>query len=106
MARSITLEAMAGLDKDGFTLVDVRRQKDYEKGGPPIPGALRQDPETTDWDLWAGDQAEKELTIVYCVRGGPVSQAAADRIEQAGGAVSFLEGGLEAWEKGKNRDEG
>ena len=37
------------------------------------------------------------LTVVYCVKGGFVSQSVADKLQKNGLEAVFLEGGLNAW---------
>jgi uncharacterized protein len=80
------------------TLIDVRRKTDYEADPKKIAGAVWRDPEKIeDWvkDLPAGAPA-----VVYCVKGGSVSQSVADRLQKGGREAVFLEGGLNAWTDG------
>ena len=77
------------------TLIDVRRKTDYGADPKKIVGAIRRDPEKIeDWikDLPAGAPA-----VVYCVKGGSVSQSVADRMRREGLDAVFLEGGIKAW---------
>lgn len=76
-------------------LIDVRRQTDYEASPKKLPGAIRRDPaKIEDWikDLPSGVPA-----VVYCVKGGSVSQSVADRMRKEGLDAVFLEGGIKAW---------
>jgi len=40
--------------------------------------------------------------IVYCVKGGPVSQSTADRLAEKGFDVRYLQGGVMAWNAAGN----
>jgi len=40
--------------------------------------------------------------IVYCVKGGPVSQSTADRLAEKGFDVRYLQGGILAWNAAGN----
>ena len=82
------------------TLIDVRRRTDYE-ASDQIAGAIRRDPE--EIENWSKDLPTDTPTVVYCVRGGSVSQGVAEQLKQMGIQAVFLEGGLKAWkENGSN----
>jgi len=71
----------------------VRRKADYEAAPATIPGAIWRDPEQID-------QWRSELngpTVLYCVRGGSVSQSVCKQLNEAGIAATYLDGGLAAW---------
>ncbi len=83
-------------------LIDVRRKTDYETSPEKITGAAWKDPEKMD--SWIKDLPPETLTVVYCVRGGNVSQGVAERLQKEGFQAFFLEGGLKAWqEDGQNK---
>ena len=76
-------------------LLDVRRKTDFEANPSMIPGSTWRDPERiTDW---IKDLPIDRPTVAYCARGGSVSQAIADRLQQEGLPAMFLKGGLQAW---------
>ncbi len=81
-----------------LTLLDVRRKVDYEASPARIPGARWRDPE--DVAQWCAELASGGTTVVYCVKGGAVSQSVADRLRGEGCDVFFLQGGLKAWTEG------
>ena len=62
---------------DTVTLLDVRRRTDYEAAPQKIAGAVWRDPEKID--LWATQLPAGNRTVVYCVKGGSVSQSVAVR---------------------------
>lgn len=103
MTRSINIKELSVLLKDNsnVTLLDVRRKTDYEASPQKIPGAAWQDPEKIE--TWISRLPVDKSTVVYCVKGGSVSQSVADRLQQNNIETVFLEGGLNAWiENGKS----
>ena len=97
MADSITIEELKTRLETGsdFLLLDVRRKDDYHASPKTIENAEWHDPATiADW----GDSIPKQKeVIVYCVKGGPVSQSVADQLLSRQCNVKFLEGGIKAW---------
>jgi uncharacterized protein len=80
---------------DTVTLLDVRRKKDYEATPQKIAGSVWRDPEKID--AWVTQLPVGNRTVVYCVKGGSVSQSVAERLRTEGLDALFLEGGLKAW---------
>jgi rhodanese-related sulfurtransferase len=99
MADSITSkELKALLEKDPETvLLDVRRKVDYEAAPRTIGRAAWRDPEKID--EWADQIPKNRKVVVYCVKGGSVSQSTAGRLQQSHSDVRFLLGGLKSWEE-------
>jgi rhodanese-related sulfurtransferase len=97
MADAITPEELKSmLDSDRKpTVFDVRRRADFEAAPQKIGPAVWHDPEKAD--EWIGDVPADRPVIVYCVKGGTVSQSIADRLEQRNREVKFLQGGIKAW---------
>lgn len=91
------LKTLLTTPKD-LTLLDVRRKADFQASSVKIPNAVWQDPETID--TWIRQLSVDHLTIVYCVKGGSVSQFVTDRLRREGLEASFLEGGIQAWTAG------
>ena len=84
----------------GLTLLDVRRRADYEASPAKIPGARWRDPEMIDH--WSGELQAGGVAVVYCVKGGPVSQSVTEGLRRTGCDAVYLKGGLKAWaESGK-----
>jgi rhodanese-related sulfurtransferase len=79
--------------KGAITLLDVRRKADYEAAPATIPGAVWRDPEQVD--QWRSELSG--ATVLYCVRGGSVSQSVCKQLSEAGISATYLEGGLAAW---------
>jgi rhodanese-related sulfurtransferase len=99
MSRTITPQALKeqmSQDKD-ILVLDVRRDADYEADTRMIPGAVRHNPEQVD--QWAEEIPKDKDVVVYCIRGGSVSNSVVDKLLAAGVSVRYIEGGWEAWKK-------
>jgi rhodanese-related sulfurtransferase len=85
------------IKKKNVCVIDVRRKADYEKSPEMIAGATWHDPEkVTEWSKTL--PKDQEL-VVYCVRGGSVSQGVATALQESHPAARFLEGGILGWEE-------
>jgi len=73
----------------------VRREADYAASSETIPGALWKNPEKID--AWIGALPLTQDVVIYCVRGGGVSNSVVDRLQAAGVKARFIEGGIEAY---------
>ena len=99
MSRTITPQALKeqmSQDKD-ILVLDVRRDADYKADTQMIPGADRHSPEQVD--QWAEEIPKDKDVVVYCIRGGSVSNSVVDKLLSAGVSVRYIEGGWEAWKK-------
>ena len=85
----------AKLNPDTVLVFDVRREADYAASSETIPGALWKNPEKID--AWVGALPRTLDVVVYCVRGGSVSNSVVDRLQAEGVKARFIEGGIEAW---------
>ena len=97
MSRSISAQALKELlnQKQSVSVLDVRRKSDYESSPQMIESASWYDPEKMD--EWIDRVPKDREVVVYCVKGGSVSQGVADRLQKAQCRVRFLEGGIKAW---------
>ena len=97
MAESISVQELQKLlkEKKNITVLDVRRKGDYEASPQKIENATWHDPEKMD-ELINGVPRDRQL-VVYCVKGGSVSQSVADRLQNNQCKVKYLEGGIKAW---------
>jgi rhodanese-related sulfurtransferase len=97
MANAITLQELkvliAGEGKPA--LFDVRRKADFEAAPKKIAGAAWLDPEKVD--EWSDQIPQDRPVVVYCAKGGSVSQSIADRLQQTHPDVKFVQGGIKAW---------
>ena len=87
--------APADLDPDTTLVFDVRRESDYAASNESIPGALWKNPDKID--AWIEAVPRTLDVVIYCVRGGSVSNSVVDRLQAAGVKARFIEGGLEAY---------
>ena len=80
---------------EDILLLDLRKQEDFDADPVLLQGAVKLDPsKVSTWeDLVAG----KPNTVIYCARGGSISQSIQKHFEQKGIAIPYLEGGLAAW---------
>jgi len=76
-------------------ILDVRRATDRDASTEQLPGANWKDPEKlADW----ADGLPKDQDIVlYCVRGGSVSNSVVGALQAKGLKARFIEGGIEGW---------
>lgn len=75
--------------KGDITLLDVRRKTDYEAAPEKIPGAVWRDPEQVD--QWRSElPTDGTATVIYCVRGGSVSQSVCQQLKAAGIEATIL----------------
>jgi len=99
MDKTITPTELAGLldARKNITLLDVRRKEDYIKSADVIGEAQWKDPAAVD--QWKHTLSNQQDVVIYCVRGGSVSQTVQKQLVEAGIKATYLEGGLEAFNK-------
>lgn len=78
-------------------LIDVRRKSDLDADASKLPGASWHDPEQID--AWAQQMPKDQDVVLYCVRGGGVSNSVVDKLQAAGVKARFIEGGIVAWKE-------
>lgn len=100
MSTSITkAELKDKLTNNTVCLLDVRRKADYEKSPEMIVGAIWHDPENVE--EWSQTLPSDQDLVVYCVKGGSVSQSVADTLRKSRPDVRFLAGGILEWQDGE-----
>jgi rhodanese-related sulfurtransferase len=94
MERTIKPETLKA-ELAGKFILDVRRAADREAASEQVPGATWRNPEQlADW----ADQLPPDQDVVlYCVRGGSVSNSVVDALQARGLKARFIEGGIEGW---------
>jgi phage shock protein E len=76
-------------------VLDVRREADYAASNESLPGAHWKNPELLlDW---ADSLPQDRAIVLYCVRGGAVSNSVVDALQAKGLQARFIEGGFDAW---------
>jgi len=94
MERSISPDAL----KTQLTevhLIDVRRKADRDASSDVLPGATWHDPEQLT--QWSGELPTGKPIVLYCVRGGSVSNSVVNALQARGLNARFIEGGIEGW---------
>ncbi|BAU47774.1 sulfurtransferase [Sulfurifustis variabilis] len=76
-------------------VLDVRRKSDYDSDNARLPGAQWRDPEKIA--EWSTSLPKDSDVVIYCVRGGSVSNSVVDHLQANGVRARFIEGGIEAW---------
>jgi rhodanese-related sulfurtransferase len=90
----MTSDEFMALDDQNTVILDVRRDNDYEASTEVVPGSTWKDP--SKMDDWVNTVSKEDPVVVYCVRGGGVSNSVVDRLQSEGIKARFIEGGIEA----------
>lgn len=85
------------LETKNVALIDVRRKADYEADPHLIPGATWRNPE--EIESWSRELPRDRSVVVYCVKGGSVSQSITDTLTRRQINACYVEGGLRAWKE-------
>jgi len=92
MKRTITPSELKERHSE-FTVIDVRRRTDYD--GNVILNAEWHDPD--DVNNWAKSLPIDKEIVLYCARGGSVSNKVLDSLLAANISARYIEGGIEGW---------
>lgn len=94
MDRGIKPEALKN-ELTGKLILDVRRAADREAAPAQLPGAQWKNPEQLA--EWADSLPRDQDIVLYCARGGSVSNSVVNALQAKGLKARFIEGGLEGW---------
>lgn len=94
MERSINPETLKN-ELAGKLILDVRRAVDRDASPEQLAGAHWYNPEHVA--EWSGALPKDRDIVLYCVRGGSVSNAVVDALQARGYRARFIEGGIEGW---------
>jgi rhodanese-related sulfurtransferase len=94
MDRGINPETLKA-ELAGMYVLDVRRAADHAASGEQLGGANWKNPE--DIAQWADALPKDQDIVLYCVRGGAVSNSVVDALRAKGLKACFIEGGIEGW---------
>lgn len=83
------------VNPDTTLIFDVRRESDHAASNETLPGAIWKNPDKID--AWIGAVPRTQDVVIYCVRGGSVSNSVVDRLQAAGVKARYIEGGLEGY---------
>jgi rhodanese-related sulfurtransferase len=96
MERTIKPDDLKRMIRQAVPVVlDVRRKNDYDADTVRLPGAQWRNPE--ELAQWAGGLPRDREVVVYCARGGSVSNAVIDHLHRLGLRARYIEGGIEGW---------
>ena len=93
---TITAAEQADLFTSGkkITLLDVRRKDDFDKAPQTFASAQWKNP--AEIDQWLPTVPADTEVVIYCARGGSVSQSVQQRLAENGIKARYVEGGLAA----------
>ena len=94
MERTIKPETLKN-ELTGSLILDVRRVADREAAPEHLPGAKWKNPEQLA--EWADSLPQDQDIVLYCARGGSVSNSVVDVLQSKGLKARFIEGGIEGW---------
>lgn len=96
MSRTISPNDLkAVVEKRSALILDVRRKNDLDTDTVMLPGAQWMNPEQVA--EWGKALPKDKDVVIYCVRGGSVSNSVVDALQGQGVKARFIEGGIEAW---------
>jgi len=78
-----------------FTIIDVRRKDDYD--GETILSAEWHNPEQVA--EWAKNLPSDKEVVLYCARGGSVSNSVLNTLLSGNIRARYIEGGIDGWKK-------
>ncbi|MHC1710894.1 MAG: rhodanese-like domain-containing protein [Solidesulfovibrio sp.] len=84
---------------ENMTLLDLRKQVDFDADPELIPGAVKLDPAQVG--DWGHTITPDQKVVIYCARGGSISQSVQQHLANQGLEVPYLEGGYAAWKSSK-----
>ena len=97
MERTINPEALKEqlASRKDLVILDVRRKPEYDADKGTLPNALWHDPEKVD--EWSKELPRDKNVVIYCARGGSVSNKVLDRLLDMKIQAQYLAGGIAAW---------
>jgi thiosulfate sulfurtransferase len=99
MNRTITPRDLGSMleSREDVTILDVRRKEDYDADHGVLPDAEWRDPEKVE--AWSMDLPKNEEIVIYCARGGSVSNVVLDQLLSKNIQAQYIEGGIAAWKE-------
>ncbi len=94
MKRTITPNELKEILSE-YIVIDVRRKTDYD--GKTILNAAWHNPDEVA--QWAKDLPTDKEIVIYCARGGSVSNKVLDSLLAANIKARYIEGGIEGWKQ-------
>lgn len=98
MSRTISTQDFRNIqDSKDVKVIDVRRKEDYTADNSVIPNSTWFDP--ANIDNWCTTMPQDKDVVLYCMRGGGVSNSVVDTLQAKGVKARFIEGGIAAWKE-------
>ncbi len=98
MSRTISTQDFKNIqDSKDVKIIDVRRKEDYTADNSVIPNSTWFDP--ANIDNWCTTMPQDKDVVLYCMRGGGVSNSVVDTLQSKGVKARFIEGGIAAWKE-------
>ncbi len=94
MDRTIKPETLKN-ELAGQLILDVRRAGDRETAPEHLLGAQWKNPE--QMAEWVDSLPNDRDIVLYCARGGSISNSVVDALHAKGLKARFIEGGIEGW---------
>jgi rhodanese-related sulfurtransferase len=82
-------------EQNDILLLDVRRRADLDAAAMTITGAEWKDPDNVD--SWSSSLPRDREIVIFCVRGGSVSNGVVEKLYALNIPARFIEGGFAAW---------
>jgi rhodanese-related sulfurtransferase len=89
------LQQMLATRANSVTILDLRRNDDFDKDSVSMPGALRFEPE--QFANWGNSIPKDKEVVLYCAHGKSISNKAVDQLRSIGVRARFVDGGFDAW---------
>jgi rhodanese-related sulfurtransferase len=82
---------------ESVVVIDARRKDDYHADPQMIPTAVWKDPNQVS--VWREGLPKDKNVVIYCVRGGSVSNAVLDQLLARDIKACYVQGGISAWKQ-------
>jgi len=79
------------------TILDLRRNSDYDKDTLTMPHARRLDPDKIA--EWAGTLPKDKEIMLFCAHGRSISNASVDYLTKNGYKARLIPGGFDSWKE-------
>ena len=89
-----TLERPDGV---GVTILDLRRNSDYDKDTLTMPAARRFDPDKIA--EWSSTLPKDKEILLFCAHGRSISNASVDYLTKQGYKARLVAGGFDTWKE-------
>lgn len=77
----------------GVTILDLRRNSDYDKDTLTMPAARRFDPDK--FAEWSGTLPKDKEILLFCAHGRSISNASVDYLTKQGYKARLVAGGFD-----------